>query len=168
MTSTPPYQETLQGSVVTRCGPGLRHEEICIRLHRCVHAAVANFSSTRLLLPRAAVRLSPDTVVCPDLALVTLATGKLWLAAEIISPEDHAPDTVVKKLIYEELRLPRLWMVDPRYDNVEVYHASAYGLVLKDILAGHEILCEKALPEFEITVAALFGNEEQTTNGMGK
>lgn len=168
MTSTPPYQETLHGSPVLRCGPGPRHEEICIRLHRCVHAAVANLSSTRLLLPRAPVRLTDDTLVCPDLAMVTLATGKLWLAAEIISSEDHAPDTVVKKQIYEELRLPRLWMVDPRYDNVEVYHASTYGLVLKEILAGHDLLSERALPEFEITVAALFGNAEKATNGMGE
>jgi hypothetical protein len=65
---------------------------------------------------------------------------------------------VVKKQIYEELRLPRLWMLDPRYDNVEIYHASPYGLVLKEILAGSEVLTEKLLPEFETTVKALFAS----------
>jgi Uma2 family endonuclease len=117
---------------------------------------VANLASTRLLPPRARVRVASDTIVCPDLSLVTTATGKLWLAAEIVSSEDHAPDTVVKKQIYEEMRLPRLWMIDPRYDNVEIYHASQYGMVLKSILAGSEVLTEKLLPEFEISIAALF------------
>ena len=150
------YTETLDGATLIRSAPGLRHELICARLHQCIYASVANLTSTRLLSPRAEVRLSPRTAVCPDLALVVAATGKLWLAAEIIHSGDHAPDTVVKKQIYEEVKLPRLWMVDPRYDNVEVYHASKYGLVLKSILAGQEILTEQLLPEFQMTIADLF------------
>ncbi len=153
---THPYDETLNGSPLVRQAPGDRHEQICARLHRFMHASVANLTSTRLLPARSSVRLSSENVVRPDLALVTTATGKLWLAAEIVSSEDHAPDTVVKKQIYEEIKLPRLWMIDPRYDNVEVYHATQYGLVLKSILAGSEILSEKLLPEFEITMTELF------------
>jgi Uma2 family endonuclease len=151
-----PYAETLHGSMLVRPAPGARHELICARLHQRVQAGVANLSSTRLLPPRAEVRVAPDTSVCPDLALVVAATGKLWLAAEIVSSDDHATDTVLKKQIYEDLRLPRLWMIDPRYDNVEVYHATQYGLVLKGILAGSELLSEKLLPEFEVTITALF------------
>ena len=117
---------------------------------------MANFSGTRLLAPRSEVRLSFKHTVCPDLALVAAATGKVWLAAEIVSSDDHQPDTVIKKQIYEDMRLPRLWMIDPRYDNVEVYHCSEYGLALKSILAGHELLTEKLLPEFQLTITELF------------
>jgi Uma2 family endonuclease len=155
------YQETLNGTPLIRPPPGQRHELICSRLHRVIRASVGNLTSTKLLPPRFGVRLSPETVVCPDLSLLTSQTGKLWLAAEIVSSEDHAPDTVVKKQIYEELKIPRLWMLDPRYDNVEVYHASQYGLVLKEILAGSQLLTERLLPEFEITVRKLF--EPETT-----
>ena len=95
-------------------------------------------------------------ILFPDLALVTTATGKLWLAAEIVSSDDHRTDTVFKKQLYEDLKLPRLWMIDPRYDNVEVYHGSEYGLALKEMLSGQEILTEKLLPEFQIVVAELF------------
>ncbi len=151
-----PYEEIFSGTPLIRPPPGARHELICARLHQVMHASVANLASTRLLLPRAQVKLSSDTVVCPDLSLLAAATGKLWLAAEIISPEDHATDTVVKKQLYEDLKLPRLWMIDPRYDNVEIYHASQYGIVLKEILAGGEILTEKLLPEFQISVRELF------------
>ncbi len=150
------YEEVLNGTPLVRPPPPSRHEEICRRLHQCIHASVANLTSTRLLAPRAQVRLSRDTVVCPDLALVTVATGKLWLAAEIVSSEDHAPDTVIKKQIYEEIKLPRLWMLDPRYDNVEVYHATQYGMALKEILAGRETLTERLLPEFQLAVKELF------------
>jgi hypothetical protein len=151
-----PYQETLNGSPLVRQAPGDRHEAICARLHQSVAASVAELTSTRLLSARSQVKLSTDNTVCPDLALLTAATGKLWLAAEIVSSEDHAPDTVVKKQIYEEIKVPRLWMIDPRYDNVEVYHASPYGLLLKEILAGNQLLTEKLLPKFQIPIAQLF------------
>ena len=150
------YQEILAGAIITRNPPGTRHELICTRLHDCVRAGVANFGSIRLLPPRSEIRLSDDTKVCPDLALTTTATGKLWLAAEIISSDDHRADTVIKKEIYEELKLPRLWMIDPRYDNVEVYHGTQYGLVLKSMLAGRDILGEAVLPEFALNISELF------------
>ena len=150
------YAEILNGSSLARRAPGARHELICARLHQWVRASVADFAATRLLAPRAEIRLSSKHTVCPDLALVTTATGKLWLAAEIVSSDDHQPDTVTKKQVYEEIKLPRLWMIDPRYDNVEVYHSSEYGLILKGILAGRELLTERLLPEFQLTIAELF------------
>lgn len=154
-----PYEEILDGAVLARLAPGPRHELICSRLHAIIKASVANISSTRLLAPRAEVVMNAITTLRPDLALVTVATGKLWLAAEIVSSNDHRADTVVKKQIYEDIKVPRLWMIDPRYDNVEVYHASPYGLRLQGILAGREVLTEKLLPEFELVVEHLFAPE---------
>lgn len=151
-----PYEETLQGEVTLRLPPGPRHELLCGRLHDCIRASVANFPGTRLLDCRSQVQLDTANTLRPDLALVTAATGKLWLAVEVVSSEDHRADTVVKKEIYEAMRLPRLWMVDPRYDNVEIYHASEYGLRLEGILAGADVLTEKLLPEFQISVKELF------------
>ena len=153
------YEEVIEGTKLPRVAPGIRHELICSRLHRCVHASVANFAGTKLLAPRTGVQLSRHTTVCPDLALVTVANGKLWLAAEIVSPDDHRADTVIKKQIYEEVNLARLWMIDPRYDNVEVYQASEYGMILKKMLAGREVLSERLLPEFELSVEELFRAE---------
>jgi len=150
------YEEIFDGQTVIRRPPGVRHEFICTRLHQWVNAGTANLASARLLRPRSQVQLSLETMVCPDLALVTVPLGKLWLAAEVVSSDDHSADTVVKKQLYEDLKLPRLWMVDPRYDNVEVYHGGRYGLVLKLILAGKDVLTDKLLPEFQMTVAELF------------
>lgn len=154
------YEELLEGSVVTRRALGARHELICARLHQTVKAGVADFAHIRLLPPRSEIALAPDTKVRPDLALIAATTGKIWLAAEIISSDDHRTDTVIKKQIYEELKLPRLWMIDPRYDNIEVYHGSPYGLILKSMLAGRDILSEQLLPEFQLTAADLFAMPE--------
>lgn len=151
-----PYEEILDSRTFTRPPPGARHEQICARLYELVRASVADSTTTRLLAPRTEVRLSVTTHVRPDLALVTAATSKLWLAVEIVSSDDHRADTVIKKEIYEQLKLPRLWMIDPRYDNVEIYHGTEYGLALKSILAGREVLMEKLLPEFQVTVEELF------------
>jgi len=151
-----PYEEIVEGETVLRMPPGARHETICSRLHEVVAASAATVGTTRLLERRSVIQLSAGTLFRPDLSLVTAATGKIWLAAEVISSDDHRPDTVMKKHIYEELNIPRLWMVDPRYDNVEVYHGTQYGLMLKGILAGREVLTEQLLPALQITVAELF------------
>ena len=149
-----PYEEQIAGDRWLRQAPDPRHERICARLHERVGACLNGAS--RLLAVREAVSLSVDTKLRPDLALVTAATGKLWLAAEIVHAGDHRPDTVAKKDAYEAARLARLWMVDPRYDNVEVYHGGPYGLELKGILTGREMLAEKLLPGFQLLVGDLF------------
>jgi hypothetical protein len=150
------YEEILQGESLLRSAPDARHELICDRLHQTVAVSVEGLSSTKLLPSRSVVRISAGSMMRPDLALVAAATGKLWLAAEVVNAYDHRMDTVVKKTVYEEMKLARLWMVDPRYNNVEVYHGSPYGLVLKAILAGSEALQEELLPGFSIGMRELF------------
>lgn len=150
------YEEILEGEVTRRAAPGARHELICGRLHDIVQASVANFASTRLLPRRTEIEVLRGTIVRPDLALVTRDNTRLWLVAEIVSSDDHRIDTVLKKQIYEAIKVPRLWMIDPRYDNLEVYHGTEYGLMLKGILAGGEVLNEKQLPEFQLVIQELF------------
>ncbi len=150
------YQEIFGGEVWIRPSPARRHEAICIHLHTLLSKAIESSATTRILASRSIVPISSGNLIRPDLALVTAATGRIWLAAEVIDSVDHRTDTVSKKQIYEEANIPRLWIVDPRYDNVEVYHASEYGLSLKSILAGKELLADPLLPGFRTAVADLF------------
>lgn len=151
-----PYEEIIHGETLLRLAPDARHERICEHLHTLLEQCVSQLSSTRLLGSRSVVQLLTGTMLRPDLALVTNASGKLWLAIEIVNSHDHRIDTVTKKAIYEQINLPRLWMVDPRYDNVEVYHSGPYGLALKGILASREVLSETLLPNFKVVIADLF------------
>jgi hypothetical protein len=151
-----PYEEILGGENFLRQPLGARHEQACRVLHEKVAAALVNVPTTRLLKPRSIVQLTPGTMLRPDLALVTAATGKAWLVAEVINSGDHRADTVLKKEIYETCQVPRLWMIDPRYDNVEVYHGSPNGLLLRKMLAGRETLTDALIPELQLAVAELF------------
>jgi Uma2 family endonuclease len=154
------YEEIIQGETLWRPPPDQHHEMICERLHANL-APFDNSPASYRLPPRSIVELSAGTFLRPDLALLTAHTRKLWLAAEVVNSHDHSLDTVTKKAIYEEVNLPRLWMVDPRYDNVEVYHGSAYGLVLKRILANREILTDLLLPGFALMVMEIFCDAER-------
>jgi Uma2 family endonuclease len=154
------YEEILEGETFLRRAPGSRHEKICAFLHRWVASSLQPQSAARLLTTRSIVQVSPGTMVRPDLTLVTAATGKPWLLAEIIDSSDHRTDTVVKKQIYEDTKVPRLWMIDPRYDNLEVYHGTAHGLALRKILAGRDILEEPLLPEFRLQIQELFSGAD--------
>lgn len=153
-----PYEEMLAGEITLRLPPGPRHELVLARLQAALRTSVAHSPAARLLEPRTQIRFSHNTALRPDLVLVAAASGKLWLAVEVVSSDDHQADTVTKKQIYEDIKVPRLWMVDPRYDNIEVYHATEYGLKLIGILAGRDVLEEKLLPEFRIVTAELFAS----------
>ncbi|MBI3878358.1 MAG: Uma2 family endonuclease [Verrucomicrobia bacterium] len=153
------YTEFIEGFPTERRVPGARHEEICSRLHAHVAAAIGQLTACKLLPPRTEITLDDGSKVCPDLTLVTAAVARVLLVAEVIQAGDHSNDTVVKKQLYEILRVPRLWMVDPRYDNVEVYHGTPHGLALRCILAGREQLTEELLPQLRCVIAELFGTK---------
>jgi len=160
-----PYDELVNGEHLLRLPPRPRHESILARLHQRVTLAVAGLVSTRLLTARTRIELNPKNLLRPDLALLTAASDKLWLVAEVISSDDHHADTVDKKTVYEAFKLPRLWMVDPRYDNVEVYHGTPYGLSLKKVLAGRELLTEALLPGFQYPIHELFAGNPASEPG---
>jgi len=151
-----PYEEILDGATLPRTAPSDRHEQICRRLHNEMAMGINGLATAQLLAPRTRVQVSRTTTLCPDLALLTAASGKLFLAVEIINRDDHRSDTVTKKDIYEQIRVPRLWMVDPRYDNVEIYHSFEFGLKLQGILAGSEVLSDKLIPQFKVVISELF------------
>lgn len=163
-----PYEEIINGETVLRLPPRPRHEEILQKLHRRITTAVAQLSTIRLLPPRTRIDFvsTQKHSLRPDLALVTAASDRLWLVAEVISSDDHHADTVDKKAVYEEMKLPRLWMVDPRYDNVEVYHGTPYGITLKKILATRDLLTEALLPGFQVGVHELFSGSASGEAGQ--
>lgn len=153
------YEEIIEGESHVRQSPGARHEQIRERLSSRLEASLKSLPHVRLLTARSVVQLSPGTLLRPDAAIVTTANDRLFLAIEIVDANDHRLDTVTKKEVYETRNVPRLWMVDPRYDNVEVYHGSTYGLRLQGILAGGDRLVEALFPEFAFVIRELFSEQ---------
>ncbi len=154
---TAPYEEIIHGESVLRSPRDPRHDEVCARLQELVAAALVDAPNLRLESPRSLLELSPADWLHPDLLIFDTSSNAPWLVAEVIDSVDHTPDTVAKKRLYEAAHIPRVWMIDPRYDNAEVYHDTPYGLSLKGILAGKELLTDTRLPKFRVTVEKLFG-----------
>lgn len=152
-----PYEEIIAGEFWLRLPPRARHELICARLHDHVAASLLGLGGFTCLAPRTSVRLRADANLRPDLALVAADDGQLVLVVEVVNAGDHRPDTVLKKALYEASLVPCLWMVDPRYDNVEVYHRGEFGLSLNRILAGAEELTDERLPRLRLALTDLFG-----------
>lgn len=153
------YEETIGGETVLRRTPGLDHERLVTDLHALVRAALPFNSTLQLLPPRSRLRLADDCILCPDLAAIRLDAGGVavpYLVAEVLLPGDHHLDTFIKKQIWSDLRLPRLWMVDPRYLNIEVYGCSEYGFTLQDILANHHALTDPHLPGLGCSMEEFF------------
>ena len=154
------YEEIIQGESLQRSAPNRRHEEILERLHTFVAAALPDAAGLRLSSPRALLELTPGDWLHPDLMLIDQQSNEPYLVAEVIGSRDHTPDTVTKKALYEASHVPRVWMIDPRYDNVEIYHDTRYGLALKGILAGKETLSDKRLPALRLTIESLFAQAQ--------
>ena len=157
------YEELIQTEPFHRQSPSLAHELLVDRLHRLVASALPLNSTLQLLPPRTELVLSEDTRVRPDLTVVRAAQGErpdqaalLYLVAEVLLPGDHHVDTVIKKQLWADALLPRLWMVDPRYRNVEVYACGEYGFTLSDILANHHPLTDPHLPGLSCPMDRLF------------
>ena len=156
-----PYEELLQGETVDRRQPSAEHELLVTRLHNLVTRCLPLNSALRLLPPRSELLLGEHSVLRPDLAVVRAdpaggGPAELYLVAEVLLPGDHHTDTVIKKQLWADSRLPRLWMVDPRYLNVEVYGLGEYGFTLTDILASHHPLTDPCLPGLSCPMDDLF------------
>ena len=151
-----PYKELLSGETYIRSALSKPHELLCDRLHAAVAAHLPANSALRLLRRRAAISLCDGVGVRPDLALVRSPSAQLYLAVEVLLPGDHHPDTVLKKQLYADARLPRLWIVDSRYQNTEIYGTGEFGFRLEAILAGRETLTDPALTGLALSMNALF------------
>jgi Uma2 family endonuclease len=157
------YEELIAGQRVLRRPPTSLHETLVARLHRLVAQSLPLNSSLRLLAPRSELELDGHSVLRPDLAIVRMGPHssenqrvQLYLVAEVLQPGDHHVDTVDKKQVWTDGHLPRLWMIDPRYLNVEVYGCSETGFTLQQILANHHALTDPYLPGFNYSMSALF------------
>ena len=96
--------------------------------------------------------LESELIVVADVLSVSRSFGpEFGLTKALLHP-----DTVLKKQIYSDCRAPRLWIVDSRYQNVEVYGTGAVGFRLESILASNHALSDAALSGASLAVADLF------------
>jgi Uma2 family endonuclease len=109
---------------------------------------------------RALVKLRPDTEIRPDLTLIRRNDPRLYLAVEVLQHSDRHPDTVIKKNILAACLVPRLWIVDGRYQNIEIYVTNGGRFRLESILTGNDLLSDAALCGSRYSLSELFARRK--------
>ena len=114
--------ELIDGELLVSPAPGWSHQEVLKVLCFTLHAACPR--ELRVLAAPFAVRmdhfneLQPDVLVTrfTDLTEENLPRAPL-LAVEVISPSSGLRDRSLKKAVYERMRVPSYWLVDPNRDR---------------------------------------------------
>jgi Uma2 family endonuclease len=123
--------ETVYGELLVSPAPRAWHEEIVGRLYEHVRAYVRSEQlELHVFGSRSDISWGDDTLVQPDVFVVPLAEARtlrwsamtsLLLAVEVLSPSSVRADRFTKRRLYQEVGIPRYWIVDADADQVEVW-----------------------------------------------
>jgi Uma2 family endonuclease len=118
-----PRYECVDGELLVTPAPSLDHQVVLARLHRLLADYLDRQPVGLALFAPLDVRLTPDTVVQPDLLVVPLRDGRpprdgvvvdrLVLAVEVVSPSSARADRVTKRRLHQRAGTPEYWIVDP-------------------------------------------------------
>lgn len=123
--------ELLEGELVVTPAPIPVHQTIVGNLHAAMRAASLVASAGRVFLGPIDVRLTPDTVLEPDLCFVSAERLHIVgpktidaapdLVVEVLSPGTRARDLGRKRALYARFGVQEYWIVDPETRAVTVF-----------------------------------------------
>ena len=120
--------ELIDGELLVTPSPALVHQYIVGRLHAALLAWLEPIGAGEALLSPADLRLTPETIVQPDVFVVPIGAEpprnwpdvkRLLLAIEVLSPSTSRADRVRKREFYLRVSVPEYWIVDPDARLVE-------------------------------------------------
>ncbi|HEU4642682.1 MAG TPA: Uma2 family endonuclease [Gemmatimonadaceae bacterium] len=114
--------EVVDGELLVTPAPTWEHQAASRKLFLHLHGYLAAHALGEAILAPADVEFADDRMVEPDLFVVPLIDGRAprtWeeagcviLAVEILSPSTARADRLVKRRLYQRLRVPEYWIVD--------------------------------------------------------
>lgn len=126
--------ETVHGELLVTPSPRALHQLALGRLVLALGNYLSNHPVGALFASPADISWTPDTLVQPDLFVVSLTEARtldwsrmktLLLAAEVLSPSSARADRFTKRRLYQEQRVPLYWVVDCDAESVEVWTSEA-------------------------------------------
>ncbi|TQS43756.1 Uma2 family endonuclease [Cryptosporangium phraense] len=117
--------EVIDGVLLTRPAPDLRHQRISARLRLALDEAVPNGCE---VLGPINLRLAIDRIVIPDISVLTTPGGDKLVASaaevlmmiEIVSPSTEPLDRILKPALAAESRIPFYGLVEPDGPTVTI------------------------------------------------
>ncbi len=133
--------ELVEGRLVRMPGTGLEHLEVTDNLHAALRAFVKAHHLGLVTMPDTAFRLSPNTVLMPDIGFLGIAKTQAlpaWgsqarkkyipatpdLAVEVASPDQSHREMADKARLYLQFGTDLVWIIWPTDHQVDVWLAN--------------------------------------------
>jgi Uma2 family endonuclease len=126
--------ETVHGELLVTPAPRPWHQVVVGRLSGLLNGYCDLVKVGHVFHSPADISWGADTMVQPDVFVVDLAEARtldwsrmrhLLLAVEVLSPSSTRADRFTKRRLYQEVRVPLYWVIDPDRREVEVWTPDA-------------------------------------------
>lgn len=125
------FYELINGYIMKKSAPKPQHQNISMYLSIEIGTFIKHRGLGKLFASPIDVFLDDLNAVQPDLVFIPTENQAMItddgiigipdLMIEIISPSSVLRDRVDKKNLYERLNVKEYWIIDPQYQDIEVY-----------------------------------------------
>jgi Uma2 family endonuclease len=125
------YYELINGYIMKKSAPKPQHQNISMNLSYYFLSYIKENKIGKLYAAPIDVFLDDINAVQPDLVFIPTKNQNIItddgimgvpdLVVEIISPSSLLRDRVDKKNLYERLNVKEYWIIDPQYQDIEIY-----------------------------------------------
>ena len=126
------YYEIINGEMVKRTAPTLSHQRLLKKLLMSLEPFCIEKKLGEMHIAPTDVFFDKYNQTQPDLIFVADSNKSILssdisiegipdLLVEIISPSSVIRDRIDKKNLYERMKVPEYWLVDPQYEEFEIY-----------------------------------------------
>ena len=164
--------EILDGMLIREPAPYVHHQRVSRRLQRILEDYFAlRDPDGEVFNAPVDVTLSDTNVIQPDLVYIpgensgivkeARIDGAPYLVVEVLSRWTRSKDRVRKRNIYERMRIPHYWVVDPQDEVIEAYALRDGAYVLRSPGLSTGEFVHPDFPEFAFDLAELWKQPER-------
>jgi Uma2 family endonuclease len=160
--------ELINGEHFVTPAPSWKHQVVAANLHRLLapyvyehRCGIALFAPFDVVFTRYDV-VEPDLLYFSNARRVEVVTEKNAqggpdLAVEVLSPGTRRRDETLKRRLYERMKVPEYWIIDPDRQVVKVFRLDAGKYRLEELTLGsQDSLTTPLLPGLSLPLAAIF------------
>ena len=170
--------EIIHGDLVMTPAPVPLHQEVLLKIAKQFSDFLEKNPVGQLFIAPCDVVLDSVNVVQPDIFFISQKRARIItekniqgapdLIIEIISPTTAYYDLVSKKDVYQQFGVKEYWLVDPIRRSVQVLVLTDGKWVADQEVIGDGSVASRLLPEFCISLSAIFPQLPESTKESPK
>ncbi len=155
--------ELIEGEIIEMAPPTIPHQNVVLNAAFTLKPLIPD---GRIFVSPIEVYLDENNIPQPDLVWVAAHSickiehkrlvGAPDLVIEILSPSTAKRDKTAKFALYEKYGSREYWIVDPEYNNVEVWRRGANGFERQGVYGADDTFASAALDGKTVEVAPIF------------